>query len=42
LIQPGRREDLLKKISEVFIRDHVPEEKWWSDEAIAELDRPFA
>jgi hypothetical protein len=42
LIQPGRREDLLKRISEAFIRDHVPEEKWWSDEAIAELDRLFA
>jgi hypothetical protein len=41
LIQPGRREDLLEKIREVFIRDHVPKVEW-SDEAVAELERIFA
>ena len=45
LIQPGRREDLFKKINEVFIRDHVPKSSSvldFSAEAIAELKRMFA
>jgi hypothetical protein len=35
LIQPGRREDLLTKIREVFIRDHVRKVEC-SEEFIAE------
>jgi hypothetical protein len=41
LIQPDRREDLLKKINEVFIRDHVPKVEC-SEEFIAELERGTA